>query len=75
MVKLLTEAAEGCGVGHDFHDVVFLIMDEDGNVEGQVKAHKMILSQASDIFKAQFSGRFAEQNNQENVVTQVEIRR
>ncbi len=74
MVKLLTEAAEGSGVGHDFHDVVFLILDEDGNMEGQVKAHKMILSQASDVFKAQFSGPFAEQNKQENVVTQVEIR-
>jgi hypothetical protein len=74
MVKLLTEAAEGSGVGHDFHDVVFLILDEDGKVEGQVKAHKVILSHASDIFKAQFSGPFAELNKQENGVTQVEIR-
>jgi hypothetical protein len=74
MVKLLTEAAEGSGVGHDFHDVVFLILDEDGNVAGQLKAHKMILSQASEIFKAQFSGPFAEQSKPENGVTQVEIR-
>jgi hypothetical protein len=74
MGKLLTEAAEGSGVGHDFHDVVFLILDEEGIVEGQVKAHKMILCQASDIFQAQFSGPFAEMNKQENGVTQVEIR-
>jgi hypothetical protein len=74
MVKLLTEAAEGSGVGHDFHDVVFLMLDEDGNMEGQVKAHKMILSQASEIFQAQFSGPFAEVNKPENGVTQVEIR-
>jgi hypothetical protein len=74
IVKLLKEAAKGSGVGHDFHDVVFLILDEDGNMEGQIKAHKIMLSRASKIFRAQFSGPFAELNKQENGVTQVEIR-
>jgi hypothetical protein len=31
-------------------DVVFLILDEIRNVEGQFKAHKLILSQTSDTF-------------------------
>jgi hypothetical protein len=71
--KLFQEASEGSGVGHALHDVVFLILDEIGNVEGQVKAHKVILSQVNEVFEAQFTGPFAELNRQEKGVTQARV--
>ncbi len=73
MAKLHKEMSEGSGVGHALHDVVFLILDDAGNVEGQVKAHKLILSQASEAFQAQFCGPFAELSKQEKGITQARV--
>ncbi len=42
--QLLEEVAEGSGVGHDLHDVNFLILDDADQLTGQVKAHKLVLS-------------------------------
>jgi hypothetical protein len=69
-VQLLDEVAEGSGVGHDLHDVNFLILDDADQLTGQVKAHKLVLSLVSEIFRIQFTGSFAELNQQENGVTQ-----
>jgi hypothetical protein len=66
----LDEVEEGSGVGHDFHDVNFRILDDANQLTGQVKAHKLVLSLVSEIFRIQFTGSFAELNQQENGVTQ-----
>jgi hypothetical protein len=63
--RLLEEAARGAGVGHAFHDVNFRILDEEGRLAGQVRAHKMVLSLVSEMFRAQFTGSFAELSPQE----------
>jgi hypothetical protein len=73
MARLHKEMSEGSGVGHVLHDVVFLILDEAGNMEGQVKAHTLILSQASEAFQAQFCGPFAELNKQEKGIIQAKV--
>jgi len=74
--RLLEEAARGAGVGHAFHDVNFRILDEEGRLAGQVRAHKMVLSLVSEMFRAQFTGSFAELGPQgeDKGVTQVEVR-
>ena len=72
--SLWKDLQAGSGVGHDFHDVTFLILNEAGQRTGEVKAHKMVLSLVSEIFRAQFSGRFAELKKQETGITIVEIR-
>ena len=67
---IVSEGAFLCGATHDFHDVNFLILDDADQLTGQVKAHKLVLSLVSEIFRIQFTGSFAELNQQENGVTQ-----
>jgi hypothetical protein len=64
VVSLHAEAASGRGVGHDLHDVNFRILDAEGRLAGEIRAHKLVLCLVSDVFKAQFCGAFAEQNTQ-----------
>ncbi len=54
MAKLHKEMPEGSEVGHVLHDVVFLILDEIGNMNGRYKVHKLILSQVSETLQALF---------------------
>ena len=70
----MEEARQGSRVGHEFHNVVFLILNGEGQLEGQIKAHKVVLSSASPISRTQFRGNYVENHKQENGVTQIEIR-
>jgi hypothetical protein len=45
-------------------DVKFVIMGKSGEIEGELKAHKLILSLVSEVFERQFYGPFAESNKQ-----------
>ncbi len=74
VVSLHAEAASGRGVGHDLHDVNFRILDAEGRLAGEIRAHKLVLCLVSDVFKAQFCGAFAEQNTQVNKNTYRTIR-
>ncbi len=73
IAKLHKEKSEGSVVGQVLHDVVFLILDEIRNVESQVKAHKLRVSQTSETFQALFLFLFAELNKQEKGVTQAGV--
>jgi hypothetical protein len=52
------------GVNGKLQDVKFVIMDKSGKIEGELKAHKLILSLVSEVFERQFYGPFAESNKQ-----------
>jgi hypothetical protein len=69
VVSLHAETASGRGVGYDLHDVNFRILDAEGRLAGEIRAHKLVLCLVSDVFKAQFCGAFAEQNTQVNKTT------
>jgi hypothetical protein len=52
------------GVDGKLQDVKFVIMNKSGEIEGELKAHKLILSLVSEVFEKQFYGPFAESNKQ-----------
>ncbi len=52
------------GPGGKLQDVNFVIMDKNGDIQGELKAHKLILSLVSEVFETQFYGPFAESNKQ-----------
>ncbi len=74
MGNLLYEAEIGSGVGKELHDVTFFIVDDSGKCLGKIPAHKFVLSLESEVFRTQFSEKYAAMNKQENGVTQVEIK-
>jgi len=57
----------GYGSNHPkplLQDVHFVILDERGDIKGELKAHKLILSLVSEVFEKQFYGPLAESNIQ-----------
>ncbi len=74
MKNLLWQARNGSGVGKELHDVTFFIVDDSGECVGKIPAHKFVLSLESELFRTQFSEKYAAMNKQENGVTQVEIK-
>jgi hypothetical protein len=74
MNKLWREAKNGSGVGKELHDVTFFIVDDGGECLGKIPAHKFVLSLGSEVFRTQFSRKYAALNKEEDGVTQVEIK-
>ncbi len=74
MANLLREAKAGSGVGKELHDVTFFIVDDSGKCVGKIPAHKFVLSLESEVFRTQFSEKYAAMNKQEDGVTHVEIK-
>jgi hypothetical protein len=74
MRYLLRQARNGSGVGKELHDVTFFIVDDSGECVGKIPAHKFVLSLESEVFRTQFSEKYAAMNKQEDGVTQVEIK-
>jgi hypothetical protein len=56
------------GVDGKLQDVNFVIMDKSGEIQGELKAHKLILSLVSEVFERQFYGPMAELNKQAGIV-------
>jgi len=50
--------------GGKLQDVNFVILDERGDIKGELKAHKFILSLVSEVFQAQFFGPLAAGNKE-----------
>ena len=55
------------GQGGKLQDVKFVIMDGSGEIQGELKAHKLILSLVSEVFERQFYGLLAGSNNQAGI--------
>jgi hypothetical protein len=55
------------GPGGKLQDVNFVIMDKNGDIQGELKAHKLILSLVSEVFERQFYGPLAESNKQAGI--------
>jgi hypothetical protein len=55
------------GVDGKLQDVKFIIMDESEEIQGELKAHKLILSLVSEVFERQFYGPMAENNKQAGI--------
>jgi hypothetical protein len=55
------------GPGGKLQDVNFVIMDKNGDIQGELKAHKLILSLVSEVFEKQFYGPMAENNKQAGI--------
>jgi hypothetical protein len=55
------------GPGGKLQDVNFVIMDKSGEIQGELKAHKLILSLVSEVFERQFYGPLAESNKQAGI--------
>jgi hypothetical protein len=67
--SLLDESGQFNGL----HDVVFVILDATGEVAGEIKAHKLLLSTVSEVFKVQFFGPFPDVVKAETGVSRVEV--
>ncbi len=74
MKNLLWQARNGLGVGKKLHDVTFFIVDDGGKCLGKFPAHKFVMSLESEVFRTQFSEKYAAMNKQEDGVTHVEIK-
>jgi hypothetical protein len=55
------------GVDGKLQDVKFVIVDKSGEIQGELKAHKLILSLVSEVFERQFYGPMAENNKQAGI--------
>ncbi len=59
--------SELLGENGKLQDVKFAIMGKSGEIEGELKAHKLILSLVSEVFEKQFYGPMAENNKQAGI--------
>jgi hypothetical protein len=56
--------SELLGVNGKLQDVKFVINNNSGEIEGELKAHKLILSLLSEVFERQFYGPLTESSKQ-----------
>lgn len=65
------EEGRGKGLENTLHDVEFVFGSLDRNEEGVVKAHKLLLTLLSEVFRAQFTGPVADTSKEQDGVTRI----